>query len=108
MGSFVSFSHQGKTDHRLSVHPDGQPSQHTASVPAFMSALYKIQVREHARAPFRDYVDWSPCADCIAKLRDLFVQHPTWDLRVVDETKTVVTSTLDHAGPDGLRGVFFN
>ena len=74
-----------------------------------MPALYKIQIREHARGPYRDYVEWCPCADCIAKLHAIFEHHPEWDLRVVDEDKTVVTSTEEHGVPYGMpRATTFN
>jgi hypothetical protein len=71
-----------------------------------MAALYKIQIREHARGPFRDYVEWCPCADCIAKLHEIFESHPDWDLQVVDEDKIVVTSTLEEGVPYGMPASF--
>jgi len=72
-----------------------------------MAALYKIQVRKHVREPFRDHVEWCTCAECIAKLHDIFDHHPEWDLRVVDEDKTVVTST-EESVPYGMPWTAFN
>jgi hypothetical protein len=73
-----------------------------------MAALYKIQVREHPRGAFRDYVEWCPCSECIRKLHAIFDHHPDWDLRVVDETEIVVTSTLEQTAPYGMPRTSYN
>lgn len=64
-----------------------------------MSALYKIQIREQEQEPFRDYGEWCACAESIANLREIFRDHPEWDLQVVDEYHSVVASTLERIIP---------
>ena len=60
---------------------------------------YKIRYRDAGEQPFRDGSDWCSCDDCIRLMRSLFAGNPTRDFQVVNESGSVIATTLEQTAP---------